>query len=110
MDGYGWIHYNSNNIGRRAVWAKAKKIKYQINPGLVTNNPVFTNPTDPVFNPKQTAINPKIVNQTKTVDMSVMPKTQMFLNTDKGTRGITKIIFSNAGQSVQVFGKSDSEA
>lgn len=25
--GYMWIDYNSNNVGRRALWAKAKKVK-----------------------------------------------------------------------------------
>lgn len=104
MDGYGWIHYGSNNIGRRACWAKAKKATFQVNPGIIVANPVLANPIDPVVNPKPN-FNPNIATKIKTVDMSNTTFGQTFFNTDKRTRGITKILFQNKGKSVQVFGK-----
>ena len=98
MNGYMWIAYGSNNVGRRACWVKAKKVQYQVNPGIIAGNPVFTNPT--VNNP---SINPSVVNVNNTVVANAfLPKT--YVNKDNNTRGITKLIISADNKRVQTFG------
>ena len=96
MNGYGWIAYGSNNIGRRAIWVKAKKITYQINPNLVATNK-FVHPQTPV-------VTNTPVYTTNFNSFNAAKATTTWTNKDRGTRGITKLIFKNSGKKVQAFG------
>lgn len=75
MDGLMWIKYNSNNIGRRAVWVKAKANLVLVNPGVV--------------------VNPGIV----------VALADNWVNTNPNTGGLTKVNFSDGGNAMQTWGQ-----
>ena len=80
IDGFMWIKYNANNIGRRAIWVKAKanliiNPNVAINPGISVNPAVFTTLQD------------------------------NWLNADANTTSLTKINFVDAGANMATWGK-----
>jgi cathepsin L len=76
MDGLMWIKYNANNIGRRAVWVKAKAQLVLVNPGVIQVNPgVLTALTD------------------------------NWVNADPNTSSLTKINFLDAGANLNTWGQ-----
>jgi len=80
MGGLMWIKYNANNIGRRAVWVKAKA-NLVINPGVVVNPGI--------------AVNPGLV----------AAFTDNWVNVDPNTGGLTKINFVDSGNNIATWGQ-----
>jgi cathepsin L len=80
MDGLMWIKYNANNIGRRAIWVKAKA-SLVINPGVVVNPGI--------------AVNPGLV----------AAFTDNWVNVDPNTGGLTKINFVDNGNNIATWGQ-----
>lgn len=81
MGGLMWIKYNANNIGRRAVWVKAKAQLVLVNPGIVVNPGI--------------AVNPGVI----------AAATDNWVNADPNTSSLTKINFLDAGANLNTWGK-----
>lgn len=75
INGYCWISYGSNNIGRRAIWVKAKKA--------------------PKFKPVLTAT---------TTFKPYFPSSQTWINKNSRTSGLTKVVLSNKNKTLQAWG------
>jgi cathepsin L len=82
MDGLMWIKYNANNIGRRAIWVKAKKNLVVVNPGLVAVDPNIT-------------INPAVI----------AAASENWVNVDPNTTSLTKMSFSDFVANVDTWGQ-----
>jgi cathepsin L len=80
-DGFMWIKYNANNIGRRAVWVKAKSNLVVINPGII--------------NPGSIGVNPGVI----------LAGLDNWVNIDPNTPSLTKINFVDGGTNMQTWGQ-----
>lgn len=80
IDGFMWIKYNANNIGRRAIWVKAKA-NLVINPNIAIDPGISVNPG---------------------VIVAMQDK---WLNADANTSSLTKINFVDAGANIATWGK-----
>lgn len=74
-DGYMWIKYNANNIGRRAIWVKAKSNAIVVNPGSFKPGGVITALVD------------------------------NWVNVDPNTGSLTRINFVDTGANIESWGQ-----
>ncbi len=75
-DGFMWIKYNANNIGRRAIWVKAKSNNIVLNPGGIVVSPGV-----------------------------LVAALDNWVNVDPNTNSLTKINFLDSGANLQTWGQ-----